>query len=110
MSGIGAMMPGILAGGGAGSVIREPATGDNYDANNYARFTTTIGGSPPSTSTSGVVFRWGGVNVFAVTVPYPASAPTSVTVGAYTYYQGSFRSSAGSDPNIADYGIYRTSP
>lgn len=111
MSGIMCAIAGILAGSASGGVVRDPATGDYYDVNNLVTFTTVIGGSPPFSSYTQSVFRWGGVNIYdSGPVPYPGYAPTTVVVGAYTYSAGAQRSSGGSDPNITASGIYREGP
>jgi len=106
MTGIMCAMAGIGPSGGSSS--REPASGDYYDANNRVTYTTVLGVSPPFSSYTQVVFRWGGVNVVdSGAVPYPAVSPNQATSGAYTYYMGAQRTNSGSDPNFATYGIYR---
>lgn len=111
MSGIMCAIAGILAGSASGGVVRNPPTGDYYDANNLVTFTTVIGGTPPFSSYTQSVFRWGGVVVYdSGAIPYPSNAPTTVLVGAYTYSTGTQRSNAGSDPNVRVSGIYREGP
>ena len=105
-------MTGILAafaGSGRG-VVRDPITGDYYDANNRVTINSYTGGSPPFSSYFETIFRWGGVNIATVVNPYPEAATTSVVVGSYTYYLGTFKSSSGSEPVINLYGIYRIGP
>ena len=105
-------MTGVLAAlaGSSPGIVRDPTSGDYYDANNRVTQSFYIGVSPPFSSYYETVFRWGGSNVATVTNPYPDSAATSVVVGAYTYYLGTFQSSSGTDPIVALYGIYRIGP
>lgn len=109
MSGTVCAIAGILSGmAGGGGPTREPPTGDYYDANNRVTYTTAIGGSPPFSSYTQAVFRWGGVNVADTgQVYYPDVADTTAVAGGKTYSAGSYRSGGGGDPNITTYGIYR---
>lgn len=112
MSGIMCAIAGIAAsGGGGGGVTREPTTGDYYDANNRVTRTSFIGGSPPGSTYTRVVFRWGGVDVFDTgNVPYPAVANnSSPRTDGFIYRAGALQSISGSDPTINVYGIYRES-
>lgn len=106
MSGIGSVMPGLLSSSGAGAV-RDPSSGDYFDASNRVTVYTAPGAFPPSTAVYSVVFRWGGVDVATVNTSYPASPVTSAVVGSYTYYSGAFKSGTGT---VDLYGIYRVGP
>lgn len=114
MSGIGSVLPGLVSnsgGGGGGGPVREPTSGDYYDASNRVTQTSAIGINPPGSTYSRTVFRWAGVNVYdSGNVFYPVVAPNQITVGPYTYYAGLQQSSTGGDPNTQTFGIYRTTP
>lgn len=105
MTGITCMVAGLK------SFVRDPATGEYYDANNRVTYTSYTGPSPPSSSYTQVVFRWAGTNVYdSGQLPYPAVPPSSVTVGSYTYYAGTVQSSTGGDPSTQLNAIYRFGP
>lgn len=105
MSGVACAMAGLKG------LVREPTTGEYYDASNRVTYTAYTGPSPPIGSYVQAVFRWAGSDVYnSGQIPYPGTAPTSVTVGRYTYYAGSVQSSTGGDPSVQTNAIYRIGP
>ncbi len=105
----GALAAAILSGGAGVEDVRDPETGDYFDADYRVTQSYWVASPPITPDTWQVVFRWGGVDVYTYG-PYPVAPPTSVTVGDYTYYTGDFESSSGSFPVVSLSGIYREGP
>lgn len=79
------------------STVREPSSGEYYTNGSYMWVCYA------GTANETILLYWAGADLGA-----PYGFYTSVTIGGYTYYRGSFRETT-KIPSWDYYGIYRTS-